>query len=27
VFTYTASNGTVSRNCSGTGGGCPNSTW
>ena len=27
VFTYTASNGQVFRNCSGTGGGCPANTW
>jgi len=27
VFTYTDNNGTVTRNCSGSGGGCPNSTW
>ena len=27
VFSYVASNGTVSRTCSGTGGGCVNSTW
>ncbi len=27
VYTYTDSNGTVTRNCTGTGGGCPNSTW
>jgi len=27
VFTYIASNGTVTRSCSGTGGGCVNSSW
>ena len=27
VFTYTNNDGTVTRNCSGSGGGCPNSTW
>ncbi len=27
VFTLIASNGTVTRSCSGTGGGCVNSTW
>jgi type IV pilus assembly protein PilA len=27
VFTYTAANGTVTRACSGTGGGCVNSSW
>jgi len=27
VFTYTDANGAVTRTCSGTGGGCPNSTW
>ena len=27
VFTYTSNNGTVTRNCTGSGGGCPNSTW
>jgi type IV pilus assembly protein PilA len=27
VFTYTAANGVITRSCSGTGGGCPNSTW
>jgi len=27
VFTYTNNNGAVSRNCSGSGGGCPNGTW
>jgi type IV pilus assembly protein PilA len=27
VFTYTDTNGTVSRTCSGTGGGCVNSSW
>ena len=27
VFTYTDANGVVTRSCSGTGGGCPNSTW
>ncbi len=27
VFTYVASNGLVTRSCSGTGGGCPSSTW
>jgi type IV pilus assembly protein PilA len=27
TFTYTATSGTVSRTCSGTGGGCTSSTW
>jgi len=27
VYTYIAANGTVTRSCSGTGGGCVNSTW
>jgi type IV pilus assembly protein PilA len=27
VFTYTASSGQVFRNCTGSGGGCPASTW
>jgi len=27
VYTYVAASGTVTRSCSGTGGGCPNSTW
>jgi type IV pilus assembly protein PilA len=27
VFTYTATNGTVSRTCSGSGGGCVNGSW
>lgn len=27
VFTYSVTNGTVSRTCSGTGGGCVNSSW
>ena len=27
VYTYIDANGTVTRSCSGTGGGCPNSTW
>jgi type IV pilus assembly protein PilA len=27
VFTYTANNGTVTRSCVGTGGGCPSSSW
>ena len=27
VFTYTDASGAVTRTCSGTGGGCPNSTW
>ena len=27
VFTYTNNDGTVTRNCSGSGGGCPNGSW
>jgi type IV pilus assembly protein PilA len=27
VYTYVDNNGTVTRTCTGTGGGCPNSTW
>ena len=27
VFTYVAANGTITRTCSGSGGGCVNSTW
>jgi len=27
VFTYSSVNGSVTRSCGGTGGGCPNSTW
>ena len=27
VYTYVDNGGTVTRTCSGTGGGCPNSTW
>ncbi len=27
VFTYVAASGTITRTCSGSGGGCVNSTW